>query len=71
MGKRILVTGAAGGVGRVICRVLLENGFQVTGLARAEDPIALVPLPREAITIGYVQPATIEGAMKGVDAVVH
>jgi UDP-glucose 4-epimerase len=70
--QRVLVTGAAGGLGRVMCRVLHQSGFQVTGLARPEDPIASIPLARGAITLGYVQDAaTMKEAMQVVDATVH
>jgi UDP-glucose 4-epimerase len=69
---RVLVTGAAGGLGRVMCRVLQQSGYDVKGLARPEDPIGSIPLPRERIIIGYVQDAaTIALAMKDVDTVVH
>jgi nucleoside-diphosphate-sugar epimerase len=70
--QRVLVTGAAGGLGRVMCRVLQQDGFHVKGLARPEDPIGSIPLPREEIVTGYVQDAaTIASAMKNVDIVVH
>lgn len=70
--QRVLVTGAAGGLGRVMCRVLQLAGYHVTGLARPEDPIDSIPLPREAIIAGFVQDAaTMATAMKDVDTVVH
>ncbi len=70
--RRVLVTGAAGGLGRVMCRVLQQAGYDVKGFARPEDPIGSIPLPRERIITGYVQDAaTIAVAMKDVDTVVH
>ncbi len=70
--RRVLVTGAAGGLGRVMCRVLQQAGYDVKGLVRPEDPIGSVPLARERIITGYVQDAAIIAvAMKDVDTVVH
>jgi nucleoside-diphosphate-sugar epimerase len=68
----VVVTGAAGGVGRTVCRLLLEQGFEVHGLIRPEDDLRLVPLPRRNVTIGYVQDArAVARALYGADAVVH
>jgi NADPH:quinone reductase-like Zn-dependent oxidoreductase len=36
-GNRLLVTGAAGAVGGYVAALALDHGWQVTGLARAED----------------------------------
>jgi nucleoside-diphosphate-sugar epimerase len=41
----VLVTGAAGGVGRAVCRALTAAGFAVRGLVRPGDDVAAVPLP--------------------------
>ena len=35
--KRILVAGASGVVGRQLCRLLVEDGWQVTGTTRSSD----------------------------------
>ena len=37
MNKAILVTGAAGGIGRATCQLLKENGFTVIGMDLAEN----------------------------------
>ena len=34
--KNVLVTGAAGGMGRAACELLAKSGFRVWGLDRAE-----------------------------------
>jgi nucleoside-diphosphate-sugar epimerase len=68
----VLVTGAAGGVGRSVCRVLAQAGFAVRGLVRPEDDCNRVPLPRQQVTVGYVQDADVVGAgLRGADAVVN
>jgi len=35
--KRILVAGASGVIGRRLCRLLLEDGWEVTGTTRSSD----------------------------------
>jgi 2,3-dihydro-2,3-dihydroxybenzoate dehydrogenase len=42
-GKRVLVTGAAGGIGRAVLRALLEEGMRV--VAADLDPAAIAPTP--------------------------
>jgi nucleoside-diphosphate-sugar epimerase len=70
--RSVLVTGAAGGVGHRVCRVLRGQGFQVRGLVRPEDDVRRLDLRAEDIRVGYVQdPATMRQAMRGVDTVVH
>ena len=70
--KRVLITGAAGGVGHRIAAVLRQHGFDVRGLVRPGDDIRRLALPAENIISGYVQDAASVGpAMDGVDAVVH
>ncbi len=39
-GQRILVTGAAGGIGAPMCRLLLARGAEVCGLDRSADGLA-------------------------------
>jgi nucleoside-diphosphate-sugar epimerase len=70
--RTVLITGAAGGVGRTICRLLHAEGFAVRGLVRPEDDPSVVPLPRRQLTVGYVQhPEAVAQALQGADAVVH
>lgn len=66
---RILVTGAAGFIGRALCRTLAERGHQVVGAIRqalpAGDGVALRPL-------GEFTPETDwTPALAGIDVVVH
>ena len=70
--RRVLVTGAAGGVGHRIAGVLSQHGFEVRGLVRPEDDTRRLVLPAESLVVGYVQDAACVGrAMDGVDVVVH
>jgi nucleoside-diphosphate-sugar epimerase len=70
--KTVLVTGAAGGVGRTICRICADQNFQVKALIRPEDDRNDLGVSRENLIIGYVEdPQTINTAMQGVDAVVN
>src|SRR5215203_3056782 len=68
----ILVTGAAGGIGHRLCRVLLEHGYQVRGLLRPEDDRRHLELAADQLRLGYVQdPECVRRAMDGIDVVVH
>jgi nucleoside-diphosphate-sugar epimerase len=40
--KRILVAGASGAIGRRLCRLLVEDGWQVTGTTRSSDKAAVL-----------------------------
>jgi nucleoside-diphosphate-sugar epimerase len=66
---RILVTGAAGFIGRALCRGLAERGHEVFGRTRgAAEPIAGVELR----PIGDIGPRTDWTAhLSGIDVVVH
>ena len=66
---RILVTGAAGFIGRALCRVLVERGHAVLGLTRGQaEPIPGVELG----SIGDIGPQTDWlGHLDRVDIVVH
>lgn len=68
----VLVTGAAGGVGRTICRVFAAAGIRVRALVRPEDNHSLVPLLPNSIRVGYVQDScAVAEAAAGVDAIIH
>jgi uncharacterized protein YbjT (DUF2867 family) len=68
----VLVTGAAGGVGRTVCRALLNADLKVKGLVRPEDRIENLPLNQANLVTGYIEdPEAVSEAMRGVDAVVR
>jgi len=65
----ILVTGAAGFIGRALCRALVEHGHRVVGVTRTR--VESVP-GVELRAIGDIGPQTDWGsALAGVDIVVH
>lgn len=69
----VLVTGAAGFVGRAVCRHLLAQGWRVrAGIRRAGMPadIAGHPALRET-PCDLSKPDEVRAAAEGVDAVVH
>lgn len=68
----VLVTGAAGFVGRVVCAHLLAQGWRVRGAIRTEQDAVRLPPGVEAIAIGSIGPQTSwEKALDGMQAVVH
>ena len=64
------VTGAAGFVGRHLCRRLLASGHHVRGLARRRD-IALAESGVELVQGDLCGPATWQERLAGVDYVIH
>lgn len=66
---RVLVTGAAGSIGRVVAAGLTAAGHAVRGLDLVEADARGCPL---GVLVGdCTQPATVNPAVDGVDAVVH
>lgn len=64
--SRILVTGAAGLLGRFVVRELCAHGYDVRGFDRraGDDDI-------EWIVADVTDPAAVKDAMRGIDAVLH
>jgi NADH dehydrogenase len=74
MGKgRVLVTGAAGEVGRRLVRRLAADGWQVRGLVLPADPLRarLEGTGCEIVEGDIREPASLAAAVAGVDAVAH
>jgi len=68
----ILVTGANGFVGRVLCKRMLADGYQVRGAVRGAAQMTAVPSGIEGALVGDISPKTDwSKALIGVDAVVH
>ncbi|WP_421844318.1 SDR family oxidoreductase [Mycobacterium sp.] len=78
-GKKVLVTGASGGIGRAAAQLLAENGARVAALARrARRLIELAPhgieaIPADVTDVGAVPAAVAQAAaaLDGLDAVVN
>ena len=68
----ILVTGAAGFVGRHVVRELTSRGHEVRALVRTQSRAALISGPSVEIATGDVlDPGSLTAAFEGVDAVIH
>jgi nucleoside-diphosphate-sugar epimerase len=65
---RVLVTGAAGRIGRATTELLLNRGIRVTALTIQDDQ----PIRADRVLVGdATDPAAVAEALEGVDAVVH
>lgn len=70
MAPRILVTGYGGFLGAAICQQLIQNGYQVRGLARGIYP-KLANLGVECIQGSITDPQCVSASLQNVDAVIH
>jgi nucleoside-diphosphate-sugar epimerase len=68
---RVVVTGAAGFIGRHACRRLAESGWEVVGLdLHRPEPDADVGDPQ--VTVGdFRDEALVAGLLRGADAILH
>ncbi len=68
----ILVTGATGHIGNVLCRRLVEKGEKVRALVwRGEDTACIRGLPVEIVEGDVLEVESLREAMKGVKVVFH
>lgn len=68
----ILVTGANGFVGRVLCKKMLADGWRVRGTVRNSNQLNKLPTKVEGVLVGDIGPDTDwSEALISVDAVVH
>lgn len=70
MAPRILVTGYGGFLGAAICQQLIQDGYQVRGLARGIYP-KLANLGVECIQGSITDPQSVSASLQNVDAVIH
>mmetsp|Transcript_9879 Transcript_9879/g.14864 ORF Transcript_9879/g.14864 Transcript_9879/m.14864 type:complete len:315 (-) Transcript_9879:145-1089(-) len=73
-GKKLLVLGGSGFVGREVCKRAIDEGFQVTSLSRrGENPL---PGDEKLSQVAWIKgnaldQKTVDGLVKDADAVVH
>lgn len=67
MNKHILLTGATGMLGKDLVKVLLEQGYQVSVLARKAQKISRVNVFLWDVYQGKID----AGCLKGVDSIIH
>lgn len=70
VGKRILVTGATGLIGRRICESLIAEGYRAIGLSRSPERFHGSPAI-EMLAWDPLAGPPDNGTLEGVDAVVH
>lgn len=69
---RVLVTGASGFVGRVLCPALLARGHSVVRGLRRSQPLSLAPPGCDDVVVGDIHGGTDwSAALRGVDVVAH
>jgi len=70
--KTVLVTGAAGGIGRTVCRHLAGQHIRVKGLVRPEDNTRGLEIHGEDLVRGSVEDTeSVAKAMQEAEAVIH
>ena len=70
--RRVFVTGASGFIGSAIVRVLLDGGYEVTGLARSET--SADDLRRRGLGVhrgDVTDPESLAAGARAADAVIH
>ena len=65
MVKKVLVTGSAGGVGRVVCKELAQAGHRVRGFDRVSGPAS------DSIVGDILNRAAVLEAAAGMDTLIH
>ena len=71
-GTGVLVTGAAGFIGSILCPRLMQEGYAVTALDMDEKRMATLKQTGMDVVIGdLTKPETIEGVCNGIGTVIH
>ncbi|HEY6051746.1 MAG TPA: SDR family NAD(P)-dependent oxidoreductase, partial [Thermoanaerobaculia bacterium] len=67
----VLVTGATGAIGRMVCRELVTHGYRVLGLVRNEKAKARLEYGVVAVVGDIRDIASWESAIDRADVVIH
>jgi|GEM_PF-27371 len=71
MPEKVLVTGAAGFVGKYVCEILKRDGYDVLGLIHSQDSAQLEGLGIPQIKSNLLDPNSYERVVGEVDFIVH
>jgi nucleoside-diphosphate-sugar epimerase len=71
MPSTVLVTGATGAIGPCVVQALHDAGYCIRTLSLDDPPARLFPDGVEVTHGDVTDPAAVESAMRGIDAVVH
>ena len=70
--RKVLVTGANGFIGRVLCESMLTEGWQIRGAVRSSIHLDNLPSGVNALQVGSIGPDTEwPKALVEIDTVVH
>ena len=73
--KRILITGGAGGLGKIVSRILLKNGFKVRIFdldnKRSRKNVKDIGPGVEIFWGDITQPGQVQAALQDIDTVIH
>ncbi|MHC4214822.1 MAG: NAD-dependent epimerase/dehydratase family protein [Planctomycetota bacterium] len=68
----VLVSGAAGFIGRAVCKKIVDKGWPVTGSVRAAPEQGGLDNQVRVINLGPIKPNTAwDSALDGIDTVIH
>jgi uncharacterized protein YbjT (DUF2867 family) len=71
MTRRVLLTGATGFIGRRVYPALIDAGWDVSSASRDAEQRARTDPERRWLKLDVQQPATVEAALEGMDAVLY
>jgi NAD dependent epimerase/dehydratase family enzyme len=67
MGKKVLITGGTGLIGKRLTELLLEKGYEVAYLSRKKKSVPSVQVFEWDVSKGYIE----EGALDNIHFLIH